>query len=440
MKRIVSLLLVLLMMLTLTNAALAEATIAEAPPAKKGETVVSLWSIAWGGVDNDWMKALIHKWNNDPDREFYIDLVLVPESAWDERIKAARAAEEAPDILVAHYAEVANYFMDGYTQDMRNLVPQDAWDDLFDSARGFVSVGDAYAAYPWRLEPSCVMYYDKAAFAEVGLDPETPPTTWDELIEYAKLLTNENRFGMDIDLAYNFWGWTYTCNGRHLLSDDWSHATLKSEGMYELAKFYRSIRNDGYASKTPLKDQNNGVRAVLEGRAAISFSGSWGIGVINNEYPQLASQIGVAPAPTIDGGVYHGTSGGWALAIDAKAKHPTEAGKVIYFLLGGDIENCADYFIRKGFSVFSTRKSVSDYLVANTDAAKDEKIVTVMNEISPYCVAEPTYPWEITQYMLNMFGSIALEGADIDKAFDDCEKLINQYCIDFNLPEKSPNK
>ena len=40
-----------------------------------------------------------------------------------------------------------------------------------------------------------VLYYNKDAFREVGLDPESPPETWDELVEYAKALTTRDDSG-----------------------------------------------------------------------------------------------------------------------------------------------------------------------------------------------------------------------------------------------------
>ena len=34
-----------------------------------------------------------------------------------------------------------------------------------------------------------VLYWNKAAFKEAGLDPNKPPENWDELVEYGKKLT-----------------------------------------------------------------------------------------------------------------------------------------------------------------------------------------------------------------------------------------------------------
>ena len=81
---------------------------------------------------------------------------------------------------------------------------------------------------------------------------------------------------------------------------------------------------------------------------------------------------------------------------------------------------------------------MSDYLVANTAASNDERVQTIQSDIMPYVVAEPTYAWEIFQYGLNAFDDIAINGTDIDTAFNDMEALINQYIADNNLAGKNP--
>lgn len=440
MKRFLSILLVLAMLLSMTTFALAENadTTLEAPPAKEGETVVNFWCIMWEPWNQNWLKTQAYNFNANPERPFYVDLTLMDGGTWNERIAAARAADDAPDIICADYASVANFYRMGYTLDLKDMIPQSAWDDLLDSAKSFITVGDAYAAYPWMMEPAVVMYYDKNAFTEVGLDPESPPTTWDELVEYSKELTTADRFGMDIDTSYNMWSWTYTSNGDYMLTEDWSKANINSQGMKDFAELYKNIRAGEFASQTRLKEQNVGVYAVLEGRSAISFSGSWGVGAINVDYPEKIDQIGVAAAPTQDGSPFHSTSGGWSFAVDAHAKHPQEAVDFIYYMLGNTVENVADFFVAANFAKFTTRKSVADYLVANTDASKDERIQIIQSDIMPYVVAEPAYPYEITQDVNNMLDAIAIDGKDIDEAFTECEQLIDQYIKDNELAGKNP--
>ncbi len=40
-----------------------------------------------------------------------------------------------------------------------------------------------------------VMYYNKDLFKQAGLDPEQPPTTWDEMVAMGKQLTSPDRWG-----------------------------------------------------------------------------------------------------------------------------------------------------------------------------------------------------------------------------------------------------
>ena len=243
---------------------------------------------------------------------------------------------------------------------------------------------------------------------------------------------------MDIDNTYNMWSWTYTANGDYMLTNDWSAANINSQGMKDFAALYRDIRSGVFASQTALKHQNSGVYSVLEERAAISFSGSWGVGGINVDYPEKIDRIGVAAAPTQDGSPFHATSGGWSFCVDAHAKHPQEAADYIYYMLGESVENVADFFVAANFAKFTTRKSVADYLVANTDASKDERIQIIQSDIMPYVVAEPAFPWEVTQYVGNMLDSIALDGTDIDTAFAETEALINLYIADQGLAGQNP--
>ena len=53
--------------------------------------------------------------------------------------------------------------------------------------------GKTYAIPFQRSTP--VFYYNKDAFREAGLDPEAPPTTWDEMIEVGKQLTVKDANG-----------------------------------------------------------------------------------------------------------------------------------------------------------------------------------------------------------------------------------------------------
>ena len=51
-----------------------------------------------------------------------------------------------------------------------------------------------------------VAYYNKDMFRAAGLDPESPPTSWDELISMGKALTKDGAYGIMIpSTGYPYW-------------------------------------------------------------------------------------------------------------------------------------------------------------------------------------------------------------------------------------------
>ena len=58
-------------------------------------------------------------------------------------------------------------------------------DDFFDAFLGNNIADDQVWSIPWQRSTP-ILYYNKDAFAEVGLDPETPPATWEDLVEFGK--------------------------------------------------------------------------------------------------------------------------------------------------------------------------------------------------------------------------------------------------------------
>jgi len=71
---------------------------------------------------------------------------------------------------------------------------QEVMDMFFDfSLTGLVKEGKLYAIpFEWN---ALDLYYHRGAFAEVGLDPDKPPQTWEEVTEYAIKLTKRDEAG-----------------------------------------------------------------------------------------------------------------------------------------------------------------------------------------------------------------------------------------------------
>lgn len=95
-----------------------------------------------------------------------------------------------------------------------------------------------------------IVYYNKDAFREVGLDPERPPKTWDELVEYGKKLTNDKRYGVGIALNSGSAQWSFTgfClqnskNGENLATEDGKAVLFDTPENVEALQLWIDLQN-----------------------------------------------------------------------------------------------------------------------------------------------------------------------------------------------------
>lgn len=412
----------------------------------EGKTVLNFWTPQWGDKDTEWFEKWIDEYNKSQD-EVVVELEVIPGDAWDQKVVAAQAAGTSPDITTMNYNKIVFSAKQGEIQALDDYVDPSVFEDLYDNINDFVSLDGKHYAYPMLVEPSAVLFYRKDLFEEAGLDPESPPTTWDELIEYGKKLTKDNVVGFtaagnSVEIAWTHWG-LQGMMGVSPVNDDWSEATINTPEYKQLIEFWARLNKEGIVPKQAFETGYNDIKPLAEGQAAMQVIGSWAIGQLRNDYPDMLDKIGVAVMPTPDGNVERPTAslGGWTLTIDGKSKHPKEAADFISYLLAGDEEIMLDFFknVTK-FSKFAVRKSVDEKLAADPEGSQDPWRNMIAEKIVPYAVPEPIYAWEISVAYANAVERVALTGEDVEKSLQTAEKEINEYIANNNYAGTNPKK
>ncbi|WP_226623644.1 ABC transporter substrate-binding protein [Alloyangia pacifica] len=116
-------------------------------------------------------------------------------------------------------------------------------------------------------------YWNKDLFKEAGLDPETPPKTWAEVIDAAKAVTeNTDSAGFGLvaktfdNTMHQFLHWVYTNNGQ--VVDDEGNIVLNSPQNLEALEAYKALVP--YSEEGPTAYEQNEVRAIfLDGGVAM---------------------------------------------------------------------------------------------------------------------------------------------------------------------------
>lgn len=148
-----------------------------------------------------------------------------------------------------------------------------------------------------------VLYWNKEAFAEVGLDPETPPTTWDEMVAMGKRLVqrdaagNVTRWGVRIPTSgFPYWlfqGLT-TANDAFLMNADGTETYFDAPGVVEALEFLVALSSEHGVMQPGIIDWGATPQAFFEGESAMIWTTTGNLTNVRNNAP---FDFGVAMLP-----------------------------------------------------------------------------------------------------------------------------------------------
>ena len=398
--------------------------------------------VVWNQIFEPWNQEFFEQKAeeyNQLGRGYVVEQEFIAGDAWTERMAGAQAAGTAPDTYVMSYGNIVMNVKDGLLMPLNDLLPQAAFDDLNDNVREMVSYDGKIWAYPQLVEPSTVLFYRTDLFADAGITKV--PTTWDELIDTAKKLTTNDVFGLGIpdfgSMGWCTWGLQQASSGHLAINDNWD-TPLIDQGYIDLANFYKKAFDEGVVPEVALSGYAD-MKDFGEGSVAMKFCGSWGVGQIINDYPELADKFAIAIPPTKDGkqdGIL-ATNGGWSYVVDAKTKVAKGAADYISWLLAEDVETSADFFKVANYAKAAPRKSVAEYIAG---VAGDSTWAETVNYVSARATAEPIYPWDISATVALMFENTALGMMSPEDAAAQAAATIQDIITNQNLAGTNPRK
>ncbi len=168
------------------------------------------------------------------------------------------------------------------------------------------------------------LYYNKQMFREAGLDPENPPKTWDELIDYAEKLTLYNpdgtlkragislrKTGFKPGTAEKWLTFLYSAGGQPF-NDEGTRATFNTEAGRTALQLYKTILFDKRLDSVDLEGDQQGFG---QGRSAMFIREAHVIRWLQRNYPDL--EFGVTPIPALKASVSNGGSYLYVVGVDS---------------------------------------------------------------------------------------------------------------------------
>ncbi|WP_337017707.1 ABC transporter substrate-binding protein [Oceanobacillus massiliensis] len=169
-----------------------------------GKIELDFWTF-WGSeTRRPIVEKMIDDFNNSQD-EIVVKHTYVPwGDIWTKNL-AAVAAGNPPDVIVNDIRSVALRADNNQVEDLSGLMSKGLEDKFVPKLWDTVEHEDKPYAVPFNTDTR-LLFYNKDAFREAGLDPEQPPATWAELKEYAEKLNVKNGDNYEQVGFYPGWG------------------------------------------------------------------------------------------------------------------------------------------------------------------------------------------------------------------------------------------
>ncbi|WP_116133952.1 sugar ABC transporter substrate-binding protein [Tropicimonas sp. IMCC34043] len=237
------------------------------------------------------------------------ELQIVPVNELVQKYAIAAAGGSAPDALSLDLIYTPAFASSGQLKDITELAKSLPYLDQLSPAHLSVGTfeGKIYGL-PFSADAS-VLLWNKDLYRKAGLDPEKGPTNWAEIREAAAAVgaLGDNTYGFYF--SGNCGGcniFTFTpliwASGGDIFADDGNKATLDTPEMHAAIDLYRGMVKDGVVPPGAQTDTGaNFFAAFANGNIGVTPSGSFAIGALNNQYPDL--DYGVTLLPGQDGGV-----------------------------------------------------------------------------------------------------------------------------------------
>jgi sn-glycerol 3-phosphate transport system substrate-binding protein len=232
---------------------------------------VNLWYGGLAGTTQQVMKNMATRFNASQD-----DIRLTANSQGDSYAEtyrklrsAAGSPSQLPDLVYLEDIQLQSMIDSGLVLPAQSCMLADGYDidNILPVVRATYSVGDVL--YPGYMNVSTpILYYNKAHFAQAGLDPDDPPGTLADVRQAAEAL---KRSGVPKPLSYKIDRWSFetwmTGAGQELVNNgdgrdaQATEGELDSDTAVDLLTWLRQMNVDGLLN--PFADTEGSIDHYL---------------------------------------------------------------------------------------------------------------------------------------------------------------------------------
>lgn len=345
---------------------------AEAADTASGDRIqLEIWDWWGDGQYKYVIEQLCTDFNESQDKYEVVHVNYPWGDVWTKAL-AATAAGNPPDVIIQDIRTVTHRAEAKQATDLTDLIAKEEpgfTDQFYPQLMEAMTYDGGTYGIPYVTDTR-ILYYDKDAFTEAGLDPEAPPQTWAELVEYARKLDVKNESGSYERLGFypgtlEWNAWAYSADGKDY-TDTEGNVYVNTP---EKVKMFEGIYNDFYEyyGKKELDsfsaEFGNGMtNPFVAGKVAMWVNTPTEFTKVRDYAPD--KNYGVALLPALEeGGEHYSWGGGFSVEIPYGAKDIDGSWEFVKFITSKESQ------VYWASQVYDT--------VANIEASQDPSLMEI---------------------------------------------------------------
>ena len=338
MKRFLSLVMALLMMVALLS--VSTAGVAEEKVTLTVAHTYTKEEAEAGDMTRKGPRDAILQFAEENKDKIELEITEIQHNDYETKMQALAAANDLPDVFLVKGSWINNFVENGLIADITEAYQNCSFKDeyrpyLFDPA----TVNGAIYAAPMQFSSTALVFYNKDLWKEAGYD--TLPATWQELIAAdAKF----DAMGLDTISFGNKDKWQINSSWISAIADrytgtEWTNSIIAKDGVANFTdpEFVSALNliaqigasgmlNPDYSTIT----HQQAASQFINGKSATFIDGYWAISyLLQNADENFLSKLAIAPHPGVEGGKGDPSSitagCGWFIAVNSKLEGEKQA-------------------------------------------------------------------------------------------------------------------
>ena len=423
-SRIGSLLLSVLIVLSLVAC---ESSQIRSVQADEGAVTIDFWTL-WESEssNNAIIEKIIDDYNNSQD-EVIVNHTAFPKGKMWTQNTVSIATGNPADVIINDMQSVVYRATHNQVTDISKYITDEYKEMFYPHLWEAVESEKKTYAIPFITNTN-VLFYNKAAYEEVGLDPNSPPSTWKELEEYATRLDRKQGDQYEHIGFHPLWGglgsisWMINADDGQAFIQDGElniYTEKKIEGLLWL-KNWRDKYGANPVDKLSIDFMEDHSNPFLAEKVAMWVDNGTLYSSIRDE--GTSTDIGVAPIPAYNDFTENWSTGeGLVVEIPRGAKNPDEAMDFIKYLTSAEVQK---YWASQTFDIAANKVGAELALAEFNE--KDAEVYSFMLEnlavtkIIPTPVEYPGYQKKVNL----MIDHVMINNVSPEQALKRAEEIV----------------